>query len=222
MADDKHELLPSDVRALLEQHRREVATLRDQGIKQGNEARRDADLKVAALQQETERHVQTLRDEANRAAAGVLQDTKNELHVRRAELIETLAAVQDACAGRGKREEADAIGRFIVQLETEPGGDVQPAPANLEAYRSRIGESFLFTVTGNIAGPLWGTDVYTTDSSPAKAAVHAGVLRAGEAGVVRVTIVERLPNYRGSTRNGVTSSPWHDPWHGAYRIEAAI
>ena len=222
MSDDKHQHLPPEVRALLEQHQREVAALRDQGIKQGNEVRRDADLQVAALQQETERHVQALRDEANRAAAAVLQDTKNELHLRRAELIETLADLKDALTRRGKSDAANAIGTLIVQMETEPIGDVQPAPNNLEAYSGRVGESFLFSVTGSTTGPLWGTDVYTTDSSPAKAAVHAGVLRAGEAGVVRVTIVERLPSYRGSTRNGVTSSPWHDPWHGAYRIEAAV
>jgi hypothetical protein len=222
MSDEAHPLLPPEVRDLLEQHRREVAALRDQGIKQSNEARRDSDLKVAALQQETERNVQALRDEANRAAAHVLGDTKRELHLRRAELIEMLAGLRDSAVRRARSDEADAIDRLIVQLETEPVGDVQAAPNNLEAYRSRIGESFLFSVTGNTAGPLWGTDVYTTDSSPAKAAVHAGVLRPGDAGVVRITIVERLPNYRGSTRNGVTSSPWHDPWHGAYRIEAAI
>jgi hypothetical protein len=222
MSEDKHKHLPSEVCDLLEQHRREAGALRDQGIKQGNEARRDADLKVTALQQETERQVQTLRDEANRAAAALSQETKHELHLRRAELIEMLAGLKDVFARSGKTEDAAAIGRLIDQLETEPVGDVQPAPTNLEAYRSRVGESFLFSVTSNTAGPLWGTDVYTTDSSPAKAAVHAGLLRAGETGVVRVTIVERLPNYRGTTRNGVTSSPWHDPWHGAYRIEAAI
>jgi hypothetical protein len=108
------------------------------------------------------------------------------------------------------------------ELEAAPAGDVQPAPNNLEAFRSRVGESFLFSVVGATAGPLWGTDVYTSDSSPAKAAVHAGLLHSGESGVVKVTIVERLPNYKGTTRHGVTSNPWHDPWHGAYRIEAAI
>ncbi len=81
MADtDKH--LPPEVSVLLDQHRREVAALRDQGVKQGNEARRDADLKVAALQQETERQVQALRDEVNRAATAVLEDTKQELRLR--------------------------------------------------------------------------------------------------------------------------------------------
>jgi hypothetical protein len=222
MSDDKHHHLPAEVRALLEQHQREVAALREQGIKQGNEVRRDADLQVTALQQETERHVQALREEANRAAAAVLQDTRTELHLRRAELIETLAELRDALARRGKPGDADAVGTLIAEMETAPIGDVQPAPNNMEAYRGRLGESFLFSVTGSATGPLWGTDVYTTDSSPAKAAVHAGVLRDGEPGIVRVTIVDRLPTYRGTTRNGVTSSPWHDPWHGAYRIEAAI
>ncbi len=133
-----------------------------------------------------------------------------------------LVRLQEDYGRRGRTADVEAVARLVQQLETEPIGDVQPAPSTMEAHRGRIGEAFLFSVTGSTAGPLWGTDVYTTDSAPAKAAVHAGVLRSGESGIVRVTIVERLPNYKGTTRNGVTSSPWHDPWHGAYRIEAAL
>jgi hypothetical protein len=222
MPGDAEKHVPAEIREILEQHRREVAALRDQGIKRGDELRREAEQKAIALQQQNERQMQGLRDEGTRAAALALEDAKQELKLRRDELIERLAEARKDCLRRGSRDDADAIGRLVAQLETEPVGDVQPAPSNLEGYRSRIGESFLFSVTASSAGPLWGTDIYTTDSSPAKAAIHAGLLRAGESGIIRVTIVERQPNYKGSTRNGVTSSAWHDPWHGAYRVTAAI
>jgi hypothetical protein len=214
--------LPPEVRELVEQHRREVAALRDQGVRAGNEHRREAELKAAALRQEAEQKAQAVRDEGNRAASAALEQAKQEVELRRAELLEQLAELQGRHVAAGQTPEAEAVARQIADVQAEPAGDVLPAPNNLEAYRARIGEAFLFSVTGTTTGPLWGTDVYTTDSSPAKAAVHAGILRAGETGVVKVTIVDRLPSYRGTTRNGVTSSPWHDPWHGAYRIEAAI
>ena len=65
---------------------------------------------------------------------------------------------------------------------------------------------------------MYGTGVYTDDSSLATAAVHAGVLRAGEEGVVKVTILRDQGPYQGSERNGVTSSSYSS-WYGAFRVE---
>jgi hypothetical protein len=62
-----------------------------------------------------------------------------------------------------------------------------------------------------MGGGLWGTDVYTTGSSLALAAVHAGVLRPGQTGAIRVRVVGPQAGFAGATRNGVTSAPW-----GAY------
>src|SRR5439155_7438372 len=54
-------------------------------------------------------------------------------------------------------------------------------------------------------GTVWGTDVYTTDSPLALAAVHAGVVQMGQSAVVKVTIVASPNNFVGSTRNGITT-----------------
>ncbi len=54
--------------------------------------------------------------------------------------------------------------------------DVTATPANLVGYRNRAGQSLQFSVTGSTAGPVWGTNIYTDDSSVAAAAVHAGVV----------------------------------------------
>jgi hypothetical protein len=55
------------------------------------------------------------------------------------------------------------------------------------------------------ADAVWGTGTYTLDSTLAAAAVHAGVLRAGQTGVVKVKLLAPQASFEGSTRNGVTS-----------------
>lgn len=70
------------------------------------------------------------------------------------------------------------------------------------------------------ADNVWGTDVYTGDSSFCTAAVHAGVITLAAGGPVRVTGVPGLPSYVGSTHNGVTSEDW-PTYPNAFRVEAA-
>lgn len=89
------------------------------------------------------------------------------------------------------------------------------APYSLTGYRNRVGQSFELTVTGANTGALWGTDVYTDDSSVASAAVHAGVLASGETKTVTVTILPGQSSYPGSVRNGVSSSNW-GAWSGSF------
>lgn len=52
---------------------------------------------------------------------------------------------------------------------------------------------------------VWGTDVYTADSTICNAAIHAGVLTS-EGGVARIQITEVADEYVGSNRNGIESS----------------
>ena len=62
------------------------------------------------------------------------------------------------------------------------------------------------TITGaTTAGGVWGTDIYTSDSIIARAAVHAGVLSANETKLVYIEILSPIAPYTGSTRNGITS-----------------
>ena len=51
----------------------------------------------------------------------------------------------------------------------------------------------------------------------AMAAVHAGVLKVGQTGVVKVLIVAPPAAFAGSTRNGVTSNNYM-AYPGAYQI----
>ncbi len=99
-------------------------------------------------------------------------------------------------------------------------GDVIAGPANLTGYRNRVGQSFQFLLTGATSGGVWGTDVYTDDSSVARAAVHAGVIAPGETKTVTVTVLPGQSNYAASTRNGVTTSSW-GAWSGSYSFAGA-
>jgi hypothetical protein len=81
-------------------------------------------------------------------------------------------------------------------------------PGSLTNYQSKFGTVLAIRVTGNAGGSVWGSDVYTCDSTLATAAVHAGMLKAGQTGVVRVKIVPSPMAYQGSTRHGVSSSSY--------------
>lgn len=81
-------------------------------------------------------------------------------------------------------------------------------PSNLTQFHNDVGKTFTFKVTGVNSGSLWGSDVYTTDSTLGMAAVHVGLLQPGQTGVIRVTMLPGQAAYQGATRNGVTSTPY--------------
>ncbi len=96
---------------------------------------------------------------------------------------------------------------------------ILPDPGSLWKYEKQVGQAFEFQVTGSMrGGTVWGTGIYTGDSPLAVAAVHAGVLRDGESGVVKVTMLDGDSRYLGSTRNGVSSNDY-GPYPFGYRID---
>ena len=86
------------------------------------------------------------------------------------------------------------------------------------SVRGRVGATVTMDVTGAADGPVWGTDVYTDDSSVAAAAVHAGLLRVGERGRIKVTMLPGQDSYDGTPRNGVASDSYAT-WGGSCRLE---
>jgi hypothetical protein len=93
------------------------------------------------------------------------------------------------------------------------------APANMLDLAEPVGATYYFRVSGQPEGPLWGTDVYTGDSSLGVAAVHAGLVKAGESTVIRVVSVPPPAAFTGCVRHGVTS---HDfgRYGSAYKLAA--
>lgn len=108
-----------------------------------------------------------------------------------------------------KLTDVRTIRSLAVELDL-PAVIALPDPGTLRQLEnpSVFGKSFYFRVTGagQGTGAIWGTDTYSTDSTLGLAAVHAGLLRPGQTGVVKVTILGQQPAYAGSTRNGITSA----------------
>lgn len=177
----------------------------------------------AALPEEARALMQRF-DEQQRA---IRREVEQTLIAQRAGLIQQMRDLLDRTTRAGQLDQAIAIRDCIRQLEGggggvpgAVGGIVRGDPVDLVRFRGKDGQSFCFNIVGRTDGPVWGTDVYTDDSTLAVAAVHAGVARPGQPATVRVTILPPRDHYDGSTRNGVTTMSY-DQWYGSFRVEPA-
>lgn len=82
------------------------------------------------------------------------------------------------------------------------------APGTMHGLCDKVGTTYYFRVTGATEGQLWGTDIYSGDSTIGAAAVHQGLLKPGETKLLRVTVVTPPDSFPGTTRNGVTSTEY--------------
>src|SRR5262245_392156 len=95
-----------------------------------------------------------------------------------------------------------------------PGGNGWNARA--ANFRGQNGARFEYTCPKyGTANGVYGTDVYTDDSSVCTAAVHAGRITLAGGGSVTIEIRPGQSSYTSSTRNGITSSSY-GPWPGSY------
>lgn len=107
------------------------------------------------------------------------------------------------------------VGTTLLPIGMPPATSF-PGYETLSGLKS--GSVLILDLVGSTSGSVWGSDVYTTDSTVAAAAVHAGVLRDGERGQVKITLSDGRDSYTGTTRNGFTSSSW-GAYDGSFRIE---
>jgi hypothetical protein len=138
------------------------------------------------------------------------------------QLIDQLQALQDMYLASQRPDDAAAVRAEIRLLRQATGLAEDAAPradvVSMALYRGRVGQTFDFTITGSADQQVWGTNVYTDDTPLEGAAVHAGVLRSGQTGPVRVTVLAGQSQYIGSKRNGMESASF-GPSSGSYRIE---
>jgi hypothetical protein len=187
--------LPDDAQAVVAGAERAVAAVRDR-----------ADEQVRAIRQAADEECAAIRARAEADTAEVQHETTRELAPLVRELVETLRGLQERYARDGKLDEALAIRARVRQLRADLLG-VRADPGNLaQLGAGDFGRPLLFEVVGRTDGSVWGTDVYTADSRLAAAAVHAGVVRDGERGLVRARLDPGDgTEFVGSVRNGVTS-----------------
>jgi hypothetical protein len=87
------------------------------------------------------------------------------------------------------------------------------------SLRGKNGSTFRYSCPAGSAsanGNIWGTDVYTDDSSICKAAVHAGVI-SSSGGTVTIEILAGRTSYRNSDRYGISSTAFGE-WTGSFRF----
>ena len=132
--------------------------------------------------------------------------------------LQRLQDLQDAYTRMDWLDEAAAIRERLRKITGQAAG-TRPDPGNLTAFRGQVGKTFRFNVIGRTQGCVWGSGLYTDDSVLQAAVVHAGALREGQTGIVKVTILDGQPHYDGAERNGIISQSYEN-WRGSYRIEA--
>ena len=86
-----------------------------------------------------------------------------------------------------------------------------------DSLRGRNGQQFTFVCPagGPLSSRVWGTNVYTDDSSICTAAVHAGYIEVASGGTVTIEIREGQATYQGVNRNGVASRDY-GAWAGSF------
>lgn len=88
-------------------------------------------------------------------------------------------------------------------------------PANATGYRGTGAVVTCYCpAAATQGGSVWGTDIYTDDSSVCPAARHAGAIDA-RGGTVTFSMQQGLGGYEGAARNGVSSSTY-GPWESSY------
>jgi hypothetical protein len=88
---------------------------------------------------------------------------------------------------------------------SEPG---KPTPweANADSLKGKDGETMTLACSPNgTLHSVWGSDIYTADSSICSAAVHSGLITLQQGGTVTIELRPGRSIYGASERNGVTS-----------------
>jgi LCCL domain len=126
-----------------------------------------------------------------------------------------LAVVLAAAAALG------ATGASASPRTVEPTPTGSDWTANAQTLRTATGSRFLYVCPANgRLDQVWGTRVYTDDSSVCTAAVHAGLITVAEGGLVTIEHLPGQSSYTGSVANGVTSVSW-GAWGGSFQLIGA-
>jgi hypothetical protein len=140
-----------------------------------------------------------------------------------------------ACGGDDDSSDSTSSGSKATSSTTDAPATTDAGAADAWArkaaeFRDQVGESIDIDCTADgTAGTVWGTNVYTDDSSICTAAVQVGLITFDEGGEVTIEVVEAQEEYVGSEANGVTSKDY-GPWPGSFsfpeadelEVEAAI
>jgi hypothetical protein len=197
--------LPPDAREVLDKIGHKLSEIQESLRSLRDEIQTKAEEKIANIRKKADEEVEALTAEAEKK----IHSQVKKAHTALKNLLGTYAKDE-------KWDEALAIRAQLKQLELQEAR-AELAPDTMTGHTQEVGKSFTFKVTGTTRGAIWGTDVYTADSTLATAAVHAGKVRDGETKVLKVTMVKGQAHFKGSTRQGVTSDDF-DAYPAAFKF----
>jgi hypothetical protein len=101
---------------------------------------------------------------------------------------------------------------------TPPSSTANGTPTSWEANAASLngtdGQTFMLACSpGGSAHPVWGSDIYTADSSICTAGVHSGLVTYQQGGTVTIELRPGRTIYGSSERNGVTTSSFGSYQH---------
>src|SRR5437588_1896847 len=151
----------------------------------------------------------------------------SEKHSKAACIILLLIVLTSGCS---KLKSDNSGGRHSSassnNSNTAPSTSVPPAsvtsgtPTTWEAkatsLNGAVGQTFTLACSpGGTAHSVWGSDVYTADSSVCTAAVHSGLITFQQGGTVTIELRPGRSIYGASERNGVTTSDF-GAWQSSF------
>jgi hypothetical protein len=135
-----------------------------------------------------------------------------------------LAAIVLSSAGcsKLKNENSNSSGGGHTSTATNTSLPSPPAPpssagegtpttweANATSLNGKDGQTFTLACSpGGTAHSVWGSDIYTADSSICTAGVHSGLITYQQGGTVTIELRPGRTIYGSSERSGVTTSPY--------------
>lgn len=142
--------------------------------------------------------------------------------IKSACVVFVLAGFSLASSGCSKlKSDSSGGGHTATSSEnsnTAPATSAPPAaasgtPTTWEAkaasLNGAVGQTFtLACAPGGTAHSVWGSDIYTADSSVCTAAVHSGLITFQQGGTVTIELRPGRSIYGASERHGVTTTPY--------------
>lgn len=131
--------------------------------------------------------------------------------IRRGAKITANRAARNAANGKAVTMPSPAAtdeDQYTSEPLDDPNDEVTPIQWTTAAstFKQETGRTYTFECPPDgTAGLVWGSDIYTADSSICTAAVHAGKITLDKGGEVTIEFRPGRSTYGATTRNGITT-----------------
>ena len=125
-------------------------------------------------------------------------------------------------SGGGHAGSGSNNGNSSVPSSAAASANARPTTweATATSLNAATGQTFTLACSpGGTAHSVWGSDIYTADSSICTAAVHSGLITLQQGGTVTIEMRPGRSIYGTSERNGVTSSGY-GAWQSSFVFKA--